>query len=137
MNALRTIILADDDPDDRLLVTDALAECAQGVRAMTVNDGQELIDLLQSRSSDAPSLILLDLNMPRKDGRTALREIRDNPALGAIPIVVLSTSSAQEDITAAYDAGANSFIVKPSGFAELMEVISSLTSYWFETVRLP
>ena len=88
-------------------------------------------------SAPRPGLILLDLNMPRKDGREALRELKADPALRRIPVVVLTTSRAEDDIRHTYDLGGNSFIIKPSAFADLVEILKTLSAYWFETVKLP
>lgn len=139
-----TILIADDDADDQLLIHDALLEnrLFNGIRF--VNDGQELMDYLlhegaysAPRSAPRPDLILLDLNMPRKDGREALSEIRKHDALRSIPIVVLTTSRADEDVAQMYELGVNSFIVKPVTFQALVEVIHVVTEYWFSIVRLP
>ena len=137
------LLLADDDSDDRLLVKDALEECQWGGELRCVEDGQDLLDYLLHRGTykeaapPRPKLILLDLNMPRKDGRQALREIRANPALRRIPVVILTTSRADNDIRTLYDLGANSFISKPVQFADLVNVIRLLGQYWFTVVELP
>lgn len=139
-----TILLADDDPDDRLLTRDAFDESRLRNELDMVEDGEELMDYLYSRgnySGDAarprPSLILLDLNMPRKDGREALKEIKSDPELRSIPVVVLTTSKAEEDIFRTYDLGVNSFIIKPVTFDGMVNVIRTLGKYWFEIVELP
>ena len=138
------ILMADDDPDDRLLAEKALHEyrLKNGIRF--VEDGEELMDYLYHRgkyaapgSSPVPGLILLDLNMPRKDGREALAEIKRDPVLHRIPVVVLTTSKAEEDIVRAYDLGVNSYITKPVSFQGLAEVMKTLSIYWFEIVKLP
>ena len=126
----------DDDADDRLLVKDALAESGLPVELHTVEDGEQLLKYLREQVR-RPNLILLDLNMPRKDGRTALREIKADAALRRIPIVVLTTSQAEEDIFRSYQLGASSFITKPASFEELVKMIGELTGYWFGTVSLP
>lgn len=138
------LLMADDDPDDRMMAIEALAESRLNNRLDTVRDGEELLAYLRHEDpyADAeryptPGLILLDLNMPRKDGREALAEIRADPRLRRIPIVVLTTSKAEEDILRSYDLGVNSFIVKPVTFSALVEVMSSLGRYWFEIVELP
>lgn len=143
-NRLITILLADDDADDRLLTRDAFEENRIRNVLETVEDGEELMDYLLHRgkySGDAarpqPSLILLDLNMPRKDGREALKEIKSNPALKNIPVVVLTTSKAEEDVFRTYDLGVNSFIVKPVTFDGMVDVVRTLGKYWFEIVELP
>ena len=139
-----TILMADDDPDDRLLVQDAFDEIRLANPLVFVEDGHELMDFLYRRDSYAhlagtpmPGLILLDLNMPRKDGREALKEIKQDPDLRTIPIIVLTTSNAEEDILRTYDLGTNSFIVKPVTFDKLVEIIRKVTQYWLEIVRLP
>lgn len=139
-----TILVADDDPDDRVLVKDALEESRLANALYFVKDGEELMEYLHRRGayqdaglSPRPGLILLDLNMPRKDGREALREIKSDPALRSIPIIVLTTSKAEEDICRTYDLGVNSFITKPVTFDSFVEVIQVLGRYWFEVVELP
>ena len=139
-----TILLADDDEDDRKLAQDALAESRLANDLHTVEDGEELMDYLLRRGdyaaladSPRPGLILLDLNMPKKDGREALREIKADPSLRQIPVVVLTTSKAEEDIYRTYDLGANSFITKPVMFESLVRVMRDLGTYWFEIVELP
>jgi CheY-like chemotaxis protein len=138
------ILMADDDDDDRLLTRDAVAEAGLEGDLLFVENGEELLDYLcrrgryqQPTSSPRPGLILLDLNMPLKDGREALREIRADPELRRIPVVVLTTSKADTDIGAIYDLGANSFISKPFQFEALVNVMRSLSQYWFKTVELP
>ncbi|MGO8838251.1 MAG: response regulator [Limisphaerales bacterium] len=139
-----TILLADDDPDDRQLTRDAFAENRLVNMLHTVEDGEELMEYLrrQGRYADQknvplPGLILLDLNMPRKDGREALKEIKADPELRRIPIVVLTTSKAEEDILRTYDLGVNSYVTKPVTFKSLVELIKVLGRYWFEVVELP
>lgn len=139
-----TILYADDDAEDRMLVEDALEESRLANNLDFVNDGEELMDYLHRRGKYAalrhdpyPGLILLDLNMPRKDGREALQEIKKDPVLRRIPVVVLTTSKAEEDIYRSYDLGVNGFIVKPVTFESLTEIIKILGKYWFEIVELP
>jgi CheY-like chemotaxis protein len=139
-----TILLADDDPDDRKLTHDAFMENRLANEFHAVEDGEELMDFLHRRGKyetmrgDAlPGLILLDLNMPRKDGREALKEIKADPELRRIPIVVLTTSKAEEDIVRTYDLGVNSYVTKPVTFKSLVELIKILGCYWFEVVELP
>ena len=141
---LVTILMADDDPDDRLLVEDAFTEIRLENPLDFVGDGVELMDYLNRRGAYAhlagaplPGLILLDLNMPRKDGREALNEIKRDEMLRKIPIVILTTSKADEDLLASYELGANSFIVKPVTFDKLVEVIRVVTDYWLCIVTLP
>jgi CheY-like chemotaxis protein len=139
-----TILMADDDEDDCILAREALAESRVVNDLHFVQDGEELMDYLcrrgkyaQASNSPRPSLILLDLNMPKKDGREALTEIKADPNLRQIPVVVLTTSQAQEDIYRSYDLGANSFITKPVTFDSLVEVMKIIGKYWFEIVELP
>jgi CheY-like chemotaxis protein len=139
-----TILMADDDPDDRLFAKEALQESRLANGLHFVEDGEELMDYLSQRGAYAgpaaappPGLILLDLNMPRKDGREALEEIKADPDLRRIPVVVLTTSKAEEDILRSYDLGASSFIIKPVTFESLVDVMKTLARYWFEIVELP
>jgi CheY-like chemotaxis protein len=143
-NKSMTILLADDDPDDRMLTRDAFEESRLRNTLEMVEDGEELMNYLNHcgrYSGDSarprPGLILLDLNMPRKDGREALKEIKSNPELRRIPIVVLTTSKAEEDILRTYDLGVNSFVVKPVTFEALVDVLKTIGKYWFEIVELP
>jgi CheY-like chemotaxis protein len=138
------LLVADDDADDRLMVQQALPEhpCKRGLRF--VEDGEELLDYLHRRGKYAspaaalePSLILLDLNMPRKDGREVLAEIKADPKLRHIPVVVLTTSAAEEDVLRSYDLGVNSYITKPASFQELTEALRVLSQFWFDIVQLP
>jgi CheY-like chemotaxis protein len=138
-----SILLAEDDPDDQLLVKRAFASADLTTDLRFVNDGEELLDYLYHRAghreetSPRPGLILLDLNMPKKDGREALREIKADPALKHIPVIVLTTSNREEDIFHSYAMGASSYIVKPVVFSDLVEVIKTLETYWFRVVELP
>jgi len=139
-----TILLADDDADDRMMAADALEESRLANDLKCVEDGEELMDYLRHRGKFAgsneaprPGLILLDLNMPRKDGREALKEIKADPELRSIPVIVLTTSKAEEDIYRTYDLGVNSFITKPVNFESLVAVMRALGKYWFEIVELP
>ena len=139
-----TILLADDDADDRMLARDALVESRLANDLHFVEDGEQLLDYLYRRgkysdpeSSPRPGLILLDLNMPRKDGREALKEIKADASLRHIPIIVLTTSKAEEDIYRTYDLGVNSFITKPVTFDGLVQVMKVIVRYWFEIVELP
>src|SRR5262245_25049464 len=128
-----TIVMADDDEDDRVLVKNAFDESRLSGEIHFVGDGEELLDYLHRRGkyqslrgTPLPHLMLLDLNMPRKDGREALREIKSDPVLRAIPIVVLTTSRDEGDIHRSYQLGVNSFIVKPMSFTSLVEVVKTL-----------
>jgi CheY-like chemotaxis protein len=145
MNALPiTILIAEDDADDRMLAKDALAESKLANDLRFVVDGEDLMAYLRRQgqyqnaaSAPRPGLILLDLNMPKKDGREALREIKADPSLRQIPIVVLTTSKAEEDIYRTYDLGVSSFITKPVTFDGLVQVMKAVGRYWFEIVELP
>lgn len=130
------ILIAEDDPDDRLLIREALEESSFPLEYRFVNDGEELMHFLMSERP-LPALILLDLNLPKKDGRQALREIKTHPLLRTIPVVVLTTSTNQEDITYSYDSGASSYIVKPTEYRVMLEIFQTLKSYWFDVTRLP
>jgi two-component system, response regulator len=138
-----TILLADDDDEDRLMTKEALQESRLGNDLRQVVDGQDLMDYLKRRGRYAgeqaprPGLILLDLNMPKKDGREALREIKADEELRKIPVVVLTTSGAEEDILRTYELGVSSFIRKPVTFDGLLEAMKVLTTYWLEIVELP
>ena len=138
------ILLADDDEEDRMLTSDALIESRVVNDLRFVEDGEERLDYLHQRgrysdpvAAPSPGLILLDLNMPRKDGREALKEIKADPHLRRIPVIVLTTSKAEEDIFRTYDLGANSFITKPVHFNALVEVMKEIGRYWIEIVELP
>jgi CheY-like chemotaxis protein len=138
------ILIADDDEEDRMLVKEAMEESRLANHLQFVEDGEELLDYLHNRGNfsdktkyPTPGLILLDLNMPRKDGREAMKEIKSDPHLKVIPIVVLTTSKAEEDILRTYDLGVNSFITKPVTFSALVDIMKTLGKYWFEIVELP
>jgi CheY-like chemotaxis protein len=139
-----SILMADDDEEDRQLTSEAMVEARLGNELRFVVDGEDLMDYLHQRGEYAeggreaprPGIILLDLNMPRKDGREALAEIKSDPQLRQIPVVVLTTSRAEEDVFRTYDLGVNSFISKPVTFAGLVEVVQAFGRYWFEIVDL-
>jgi CheY-like chemotaxis protein len=138
------VLMADDDEDDRRAVAKAWSSSRAANPIAFVNDGEELMDYLHRRGQFSglaawtrPGLILLDLNMPKKDGREALKEIKADPELRQIPIVVLTTSKAEEDVYRTYDLGANSFITKPVTFTSLVELIQAIGRYWIEIVELP
>lgn len=139
------MIIAEDDPDDRLLIKDAIKEAGQEkIEVDFVQDGAELLDYLHRRGSYTgaahtaqPELVMMDLNMPRKGGLEALEEIKLDPALRAIPVVVLSTSHSPEHIARSYELGGAGFLTKPGSFTELVELMRSVEVYWFRTVRLP
>ncbi len=132
------LMMVDDDEDDRLMFKEAMEETRLLCDLRTAFDGQDLIDQLRASSAnDLPDLILLDLNMPRMDGREALQEIKNDENFRSIPIVIMTTSSAEEDIIRSYDCGASSFVPKPVTFEGLQEKIIALTEYWFDVVSLP
>jgi CheY-like chemotaxis protein len=139
-----TILMADDDADDRQLTREALEDARLINDIRFVENGEELLDYLRRQGKYAPpiaaprpGLILLDLNMPRKDGRAVLKEIKQDPDLRTIPVVVLTTSKSDEDIYRSYDLGVNSYIVKPVTFEALVDILQTLEKYWFEIVELP
>jgi CheY-like chemotaxis protein len=138
-----TILLADDDEEDRELARDALQDSRLANEMKFVCDGQDLLDYLRhegrwaSEDSPRPGIILLDLNMPKKDGREALQEIKADESLRRIPVVVLTTSKDEADVLATYDLGVSSFITKPVTFGGLVDVMKTWTRYWFEIVELP
>ena len=138
-----TILMADDDEEDCELTREALQDAHLTNEMRFVHDGQELLDYLHRarRGEDPaypwPGIVLLDLNMPKKDGREALAEIRANDELRRIPVVVLTTSSDEEDVLRTYDLGVSSFITKPVTFGGLVEVMQTWKRYWFEIVELP
>lgn len=146
MKQLREIVvlMADDDEDDRLLAQDALRESGFKHDLRFVADGVELMEYLDGRGTYAtpsaapkPDLILLDLNMPRKDGREVLKEIKTDPRWKRTPVVILTTSRADEDVLGSYDLGANSFVSKPVSYDDLVDIMRNLGRYWSQTVRLP
>jgi len=139
-----TIIMAEDDEDDRLLAQDAMEACGSKYLCHTVNDGQELLDYLRCQGkytlndiSDLPSVILLDLNMPILDGRETLKQLKADTLLCSIPVVILSTSSEEEDVSKSYRLGASSYMIKPTKFNLLVDMMKSFNNYWFETASIP
>lgn len=138
------ILIADDDPEDRMLAEDALEEARLANDIRFVEDGEDLMNYLKQQGKYAdtkncprPGMILLDLNMPRMDGREALAEIKEDEHLRMIPVIILTTSDADEDILRSYNLGAASFITKPVTFEGLVKVMMALKMYWFEIVALP
>ncbi len=137
------ILIAEDDPDDRDLAQEALSMTGLASEVRFVENGQELMDYLNrggayaDREPGLPDLLLLDLNMPRMDGRVALRAILETPALRLLPVVVLTTSRDIEDIRYCYETGANSFMTKPSRFQDLIDAMRKLEDYWANVVNLP
>lgn len=139
MNALNfTLLVAEDDEDDRLLMQDALAEANFEGRLIFVHDGEDLMEHLNDqREKSMPDLILLDLNMPRKDGREALREIKSDRDFRRIPLIVLTTSNDMDDIFQCYDSGANSFITKPPTFEGLVDALKTIIQFWVKLATGP
>jgi CheY-like chemotaxis protein len=139
----KTILIAEDDEDDRLFINKALSEFKEKYAVEFVDNGIDLINHLddgnkyKKNSSKLPQLVLLDLNMPLKDGRESLREIRSNPKTKMVPVVVLTTSSDPEDVELCYRLGADGFVTKPDRFEELKRCIANIVNYWCETVRHP
>ena len=139
-----TILLADDDPDDRRLTQDAFAEAKVANDLRFVEDGVEVFDYLNRRGNFAdpdaapwPSILLLDLNMPRKDGRSVLQELKADPKYAGIRVIVMTTSKAEEDVVRSYQLSAASYITKPVTFEALVQVVQTLGRYWLEIVELP
>ncbi len=138
-----TILIADDDADDRMFLEQAMRQNGYEQHIRFVEDGEELMDYLlqQGRYNEQnapwPNLLILDLNMPRKNGFQALSEIKDDPRLRRLPVVVMTTSSADEDVLKTYTLGVNSFVTKPFNFNRLVEIIGTLKTYWIDTVKLP
>jgi len=135
------ILLAEDDPDDRMLTRRAVVESRTETTFAAVTNGEELMTYLHRedphQNAPRPDLILLDLNMPRKDGREALRDIKSDAELRRIPVVVLTTSEAEQDILQSYDLGVNAFVTKPVTFDALADAMQSLGEFWFDLVKLP
>jgi two-component system response regulator len=138
------ILLADDDDDDIFLIRDSFKQATLSAELHTVEDGMELMDYLKRRgayadpaSAPRPCIILLDLNMPRKDGRQALKEIKEDRELKSIPVIVLTTSGTDQDVLGSYGDGAASFITKPVSFQAMCEVMAKLVEYWLRVVSLP
>ena len=143
-NGVEVILVAEDDPEDCQFIREAFLDGHARSSLRFVGDGERLLDYLRHRgdysdplAAPQPSIVLLDLNMPRKDGREALREIKSDPELKRIPVVVLTTSKEEEDILRSYDLGANSYVTKPVTFSALAESLKALGNYWLETVELP
>jgi len=139
-----SILLADDDPEDRMLLIDGFREARLMNPIYEVEDGEELLDFLYNRNKYAdksefpkPKLILLDLNMPKKDGREALKEIKLDDNLKSIPVVALTTSKAEEDILKTYNLGVSGYITKPGSFQDLLSIINGISKYWCQIVSLP
>lgn len=135
------ILMADDDEEDCMLAQEALREGRLNNPIYFVHDGEQLLNFLRRRppyqDAPRPGLVLLDLNMPRRDGREALADIKADEKLRAIPIVVMTTSKSELDIVRSYNLGANSYVTKPVTFQALVDVMIALNRYWFEVVELP
>lgn len=139
-----SILIADDDPDDRMMMAEAFAENRIANHIDFVEDGEELMNFLSCKGKfddrcpdHLPGLILLDLNMPKKDGREALKELKAHQHLCRIPIVVLTTSRAEEDIVKTYGLGVSSFVTKPLTFEGLVDAVAVICQYWIQIVALP
>lgn len=139
-----SILIADDDADDRELIKAAFDENSTQHQVNFVENGEELLFYLMRKGQYAdktlhpfPQIILLDLNMPKKDGREALKEIKTDPLFKSIPVIILTTSMEEKDIANSYELGVNSYIIKPVTYAGLVEVTSVLSKYWFEIAELP
>lgn len=144
MDKKKIILLAEDDPDDRYLISEAIDETHLPVALYLVEDGEELLDYLKHRGKytdreewPEPWIILLDLNMPRKDGREVLIDIKNDPELRRVPIIILTTSQAEEDINRSYEGGVSGFITKPASFTGLQDVMKAIELYWLKTVETP
>jgi two-component system response regulator len=135
------ILLVEDDPADVELTQEALADSKLMTNMNVTRDGEEAMSYLRKegpyQDAKTPDLILLDLNMPKKDGREVLNEIKADDSLKTIPIVVLTTSESEEDILRSYNLGANCYVTKPVGLAEFMKVVDSIEGFWFTVVKLP
>lgn len=135
------ILLAEDNPDDIELTVEALKDSRVRNRLIVVKDGEEAISYLQGKGkyqhAVRPDLILLDLNMPKKNGREVLREIKNDPKLKRIPVVILTTSQAEDDIAHTYDLHANCYITKPVDFNQFLKVVKSIEDFWLTVVKLP
>ena len=139
-----SILMADDDLDDRTFAAEAITESRIDGHLDFVTDGEQLLDYLRRRGQfrnlegdRLPDLILLDLNMPRMDGREALNAIRADPALRHLPVVILTTSKSDDDVFNSYDIGANSYVIKPSSYEDLVQLMKDIGRYWFRIVELP
>ena len=144
LKAHYVILMADDDAEDCMLVRDAMQEAGLRHQLRFVSNGEELLEYLtrdagyeSPQSSPRPDLVLLDLAMPKKGGREALRELKSNPRLQRIPVVVLTTSTAPDDVDYSYLMGANSYVTKPVTFRAWVDLLTTISNYWFKIVELP
>ena len=133
----KRVIIADDDEDDRMLLQSAFQENRIDVNLEFAFDGSELMKILSFENASQVSFILLDLNMPRKDGREALKEIKESPTLKKIPVIIFTTAKNESEIRKCYDLGANTYIVKPDGFEALRKVVINVSTYWLDTATAP
>lgn len=138
------ILIVEDDPDDQLLIRDAVKAANIEHRLVFLSDGSELMDYLNrqgnfqdSKSAPRPSLIFLDLNMPRMDGRKALEKIKSNTETRRIPVIIFTTSDSADDIHKCYDLGGNAYVVKPQNFDELVHIMRTLNDHWGKTAQIP
>lgn len=143
-NSPISILIVEDDPNDQLLTQEAIEECQSFAEIDFVSDGVELLRFLRREGSYAtragvplPGIILLDLNMPRMDGREALKILKSDPFLRKIPVIIMTNSKAEKDIAHAYELGVSSYVLKPGGFNELVDVMEGICRYWFHIVALP
>jgi len=133
MQETRSIMIAEDDSDDRLLLETAFKETGIEINLVFAQNGVDLLKILtEKEQAFYPRLILLDLNMPKKDGREALKELKQHPTLKRIPVIVFTTTKSEAEITRCYDLGANTYVVKPDSYSDLLKVVSHLKEYWFE-----
>ena len=131
------ILLVEDNPGDARLAVEALTEGKVTNNITVAQDGVEAIEFLRNEESPRPDLIFLDLNLPKMNGKDVLAEIKNDPGLKRIPVIILTTSNAEDDIASTYDLQANCYITKPVGFDQFIEVIQSVENFWFSIVKLP
>ena len=130
----KRVIIADDDEDDRMMILSAFRENRVGVHIDFAIDGIDLMNILRKEAvARSTVFVLLDLNMPKKDGRETLKEIKQDPKLKTIPVIIFTTAKNESEIVRCYELGANTYIVKPDGFEELRRIVSNLSSYWLDT----
>jgi CheY-like chemotaxis protein len=132
-----TVLLVEDDPGDVLLIREAFEDHKLNNALLVAGDGVEALELLRSPDTARPDLVLLDLNLPRKDGREVLREIKADDTLRSIPVVVLTTSDAEEDILRSYDLHANAYVTKPVDFDRFIDVVRQIDEFFVSVVKLP
>jgi CheY-like chemotaxis protein len=137
MQENRSIIIAEDDGDDRLLLETAFKETEMEIQLVFAHNGVELLKLLTGKEKSVyPRVILLDLNMPKKDGREVLKELKQNPLLKKIPVIIFTTTKNEAEIARCYELGANTYVVKPDSYSDLLKVVNRLKNYWFETATV-